>query len=118
MKITKEQELYAWPPQCRLSFYDGRLRFKFSTTDRLFDLSGNLMLDWNKKSRTIYLGVSTKSTKWIFCEEQNISKIESHIRYDISCDGYYVTINRLSEIDDSYCTEELLWKLRIRTCGI
>ena len=114
MKIKKEQEFFAWPPLSKLNFYDGRNRLKFSTTDRLFDLSDGLMLNWYKKSRTIYLGISTKSKRWKQWEDAKLKEIEERIKYDLSFDGYYVSIKRLTENTGIACSKEFLWKLQIR----
>jgi hypothetical protein len=115
LKISKEQQKYAWPSRSKLNFYDGWKRLLLSTTDRMFDLSDGLMLNWNKQSRIIYLGISTKNQKIKFWDEENIEKIENLIRYDLNFDWYSVSIDRLSEGGRIPGSEEYLWKLRIRT---
>lgn len=114
MKVSKQQEYFAWPPLCRLNFYDGWNRLQFTTADRLFDLSDGLMMHWEKKSRTIYLGISTKSKKWAHWTEHNLKEIERRIKYDLSFDGYSVSIKRITAVSETLCSEEFLWKLRIR----
>jgi hypothetical protein len=114
MPIGKEQLPYAWPPKCRLNFYDGRDNLLFSSTDRLFDLFDNVMLAWPHNSRTIYFGISTTSSKWPKWSEEAIEKMEWLINYDFSCDGYKVKKIRLSETDCLPCAEEFRWKLVIK----
>ena len=114
MLIIRDKDEFAWPPKCCLNFYNGWHKLLFSSTDRLFDLSDNLMLTWPYKSRTIYLGLSTKSAQWSVWNEKNLSAIEWRIRHDLWFDGDSVTIKRITSGLKVQCKEEYLWRLKIR----
>lgn len=106
---------FLWPMGSVLQFYTGRKRLLRSSKDRRLDLSDTLMLCWNKDSRTVYLGVRCKGNPELLWDEAYVSQIESQIRYDLNFDGYSVTIQRLSALDEMPRETEFLWKLRIRT---
>lgn len=108
-------ERYLWPPRCRLAFYARRTRLLFSERDRQLDLSDTLMWDASRQHRTVYMGVSSRSSRWKRWTEANLKKIKSLIRYDIMFDGDRVRISRLSA-KGSPCIKEFLWRLEIRTC--
>jgi|SRR5208283_434313 len=118
MRLTKEEEQYAWPPKSRLNFYSrdtcGCLFFELTSSYRLFDLSDNITPEGPQKSRTVYFGISTKSALWSTWDDSNLQKIEWLIRYDLQFDGYRVAIKRVTTRMDLPCTEEFLWKLIIR----
>jgi hypothetical protein len=114
MRISKSQESFAWPARSRLNFYDGWRKLKFSTTERLYDLADGLMLNWERKSRTIYLGLSTKSNKFKKWNSETLGTIEDRIKYDLKFDGYSVTISRVTSKLGEPCTYEFIWKLKIR----
>lgn len=105
-------ETFKWPARGRLVFYRRRTVFLFSASDRMYDLSDGLMVFWPHTSRTVYMGVSTKSPHWRQWNEENLKKIESLIRYDLNFDGYRVHIMRLTR-GKPMCSEEFLWKLQI-----
>lgn len=106
---------FLWPQKVRLSFYNGRGKELWCSSNRRLDLADELMLWWKKPSRTIYMGVKTASDSWNRWSETNASKIEWRIRYDLNFDGYHVTIKRLTKTGRAPCTDEFLWKLIIRT---
>lgn len=110
------REQFKWPPRSRLAFYR-RTKLLFAETDRELDLSDTLMGIWPYYSRTVYMGISSRSTRWKSWTEEKLQKIEDLIRYDLDFDGYRVTITRLTEARRP-CTKEFLWKLRIRTRGL
>lgn len=118
MNISKSQESFAWPSRSRLSFYDGWEKLKFSTTDRLYDLADGLMMSWNKKSRTIYFGLSTKSARFKMWNREALESIENRIKYDLNFDGYSVTISRVTSELGKPCSCEFMWKLNIRNLNI
>jgi len=105
--------IYSWPPRCRLAFYERRTKLLFTDTDRSLDLNDALLLHWDPKHRTVYMGVSTKSPRWKRWNEQNLQKIEASIKYDITWDGDHVRITRLGT-KGVPCSEEFLWKLQMR----
>ena len=100
-----------WPPRSELAFYDGDRVLLFTSRERLFDLSDGLMTF--DGSRTIYMGVSARSTRWHQWDDENLRKIEATIRYDLSFDGYRVSIKRFGDVG-SECSEEFVWRLKIR----
>ena len=105
---------YKWPACGRLTFYRRKDIPLFGTSDRMFDLSDELMgWNWPHDSRTIYMGVSTKSVRWKRWSNEALEKIELLIRYDLGFDGYRVRIARLTAGSPS-CSTEFLWKLQIR----
>ncbi len=106
---------YLWPQKARLAFYDGRGRCLRRSSDRKLDLSDTLMGWRNKPSRTVYLGMSTTSERWMRWDEEAVSRIEKLIRYDLGFDGYQVTIHRMTVAKEPNCSDEFLWRLKIRT---
>lgn len=104
---------YLWPPKCRLAFYKRRTKLLFVERDRKLDLSDTLMLPWPRNHRTVYMGVSTKSTRWKRWNGKTLKKIEWLIKYDITFDGDRVRIMRLGKTGIP-CLKEFLWKLEIR----
>ena len=97
-----------------MSFYKRRDHFLVSFKDRKLDLADTLMLNWNKPSRTIYLGVSRKTAAGGNWNEEQVLRTEERIRFDLNFDGYGVSIERLSSIDELLLEAEFLLKLRIR----
>lgn len=106
---------YLWPQKARLTFYNGRGRLLWGSCDRRLDLSDNLMGWWSRPTRTVYLGMSTTSERWVRWDEEAVSRIESLIRYDLGFDGYQATIHRVTMVAKLNCSEEFLWQLKIRT---
>ena len=82
---------------------------------RNLDLADTLMLYWPKPSRTIYLGISRKTTTGGYWNEAELLRIEERIRFDLNFDGYGVSIERLGPLAEPPLETEFLWKLRIRT---
>jgi hypothetical protein len=105
---------FMWPPKSVLCFTNGRGKELFRSTDRRLDLSDYLMLWWPHASRTIYMNLKSKSTKWESWSESNLKSIEDLIRYDLDFDGYRVSITRVSSIGGK-CVEYFRWKLMIST---
>ena len=82
---------------------------------RRLDLADTLMLRWYKASRTVYLGASRKSAAVGYWDEAQKRRIEERIRSDLQFDGYYVSIERMSPLDEFPLEKEFLWKIRIRS---
>jgi len=95
-----------------LNFYR-RNRLWCTTKDRETDLADFLMFQVPGAYLTVDIGLSTKSVRWKNWDEENVQRIEEHIKYDLEFDGYKVTSKRLSQTGIS-CDQEFLWKLRIR----
>ncbi len=114
MPITRLQAFYAWPPRCELRIYDSRGTPIDSSTDRFFDLADNLMHHWPRKTRLVFFGLSTRSTRWSRWDEHSLKEIERRIKYDLEFDGYRVTIDRITDNDSEPCTSEFVWGLKIR----
>lgn len=106
---------FLWPQKARLVFYNGRGKELWRSSDRRLDLADELMLWWKRPSRTVYMGISTSADSWTRWSEENLSRIEQRIRYDLNFDGYYVTIKRLGTAGNVLCSKEFIWKLTIRT---
>jgi len=121
MRITKQQEPFAWPPWCHLRFYSkdnrGRLRLELESKSRLFDLADNVTPSPPQKTWTIYLGLTARSSRWRTWSIANVEKVEWRIRYDLHFDAHSVSIRRLTPIKDQPCSEEFLWKLVIGVEG-
>lgn len=113
--MTKEQEAFAWPPRCTIKLYEadkGSMVYPplTSSTDRLFDMSDDI--EPHDMPLSVYFELSTKSTKWHKWDEDNLSQIESQIRYDLELENYDVVIERRGAIN-SPCSQEFLWRLDI-----
>src|SRR5215831_2669673 len=103
------------PPNSKLTFYK-RVNVPLdSTRDRMFDLADYLMAPWRApgRSKTAYLGIATRSRRWVSWNEANLKTIENLIRDDLNFDGYTVTIHRLGK-QGVPCSKEFRWKLLIR----
>lgn len=110
-------ERVKWPPKCVLTFSDGRGKVWLQTTDRAYDLADRLMLSHPHSTRVVHLSVSTESEKWDHWTEENVGKVEEHIRYDLEFDGYSVRLRRLSKVSrtgPSACWVPFQWRLSIR----
>jgi hypothetical protein len=105
---------FKWPPRSTLRFYHGNEFWK-SSTDRLFDLSDNLMGITASSRLKLTFGLTTQSTNpvWRIWDENALALIEGLIRYDLTFDGFRVTIKRIST-PGSKCRDEFLWHLDIR----
>ena len=118
MTITRAQEYYLWPPKCELKFFrkdrQGVYWYVMTSTDRFFDLVDNITPEGHRTTRTIYMAMTTESTRWRTWNLANVEGIERRIRSDLGSDGYRVSIRRLTPVDDGPCTEEFLWRLVIR----
>lgn len=106
--------MFLWPPRVRLFAYGARDRLLWERTARDLDLADSLMLAWPHESRTVRLGMITKSIHWPAWSEKALSDVEKLMRYDLGFDGYTVTLRRLSVLGGP-CTDEFRWLLRIRT---
>lgn len=74
------------------------------------------MLNHPHSSRTVYLGLMTKSPKWVSWAEERVARIESLIRGDICFDGYRLQLWREDTPSDHFpCSREFHWKLLIRS---
>ena len=71
--------LVTWPPNSRVSFYNGRGERLWQASAYRYDLAENLMFGWDKASRQIHFGFSTKNKHWTDWNEENISLIETVI---------------------------------------
>lgn len=86
----------------------------FRSTDRRLDLSDYLMLRWSHASRTIYMNLKSKSTKWESWLKSSLKSIEDLIRYGLGFDGYRVSITKASSVGGK-CAESFWWKLMVST---
>jgi hypothetical protein len=114
MKIA---DAYCWPAWSTLTFTNKRGKLLFKSKNRYLDLSDSLMMNSHQRSSTVYMGLSTKSSKWTKWADQSLKQIENQIRYDLGFDAYSVTITRVTPITSprSPCTTEFQWKLLIRS---
>jgi hypothetical protein len=80
-----------------------------------FRLSDNLTHRYIKgyKTRTVYLGIVTKSKRYSVWTDALVENIEDLIRYDLRFDGFEVSVKRISEVG-LWGRDEFLWRLRIR----
>ena len=103
-----------WPPLYRLFIYDEELCVVCESSDRKFDLNDNLFQTWGSDTRTVYLGIETRSTKWLTWEEAALTWIERHIAFDLEFDGNEVEVSRHAGQVGGACTEEYIWKVVMR----
>ena len=104
-----------WPPRCTLNFY-GRNHRPIATYGqryRRLDLSDTLMLDWPHKTRVVYFGVSSRSTRMAVWDEATVASMERRIRNDLGEDNYRVAIRRETTLGNA-CADEFVWRLAIR----
>jgi hypothetical protein len=111
-----ERSSLHWPARPHLLASTRRGKVIFDTLDRDLDLSDRLMLYWPKASRTVYLAVSTRSRNWKQWDEQSLSIVENHVRYDLRFESYSVVVRRLTVQPRRrlLCTTAFHWQLRIR----
>ena len=114
-KNVYSKDFFLWPPYSLMNFYDSRMRLEDSAKGRRIDIWDYLVLHWNGKTKTAYLGISTKSEKWKTWNKSNISRLEELIKYDLEFDGDKVSIHRISKIANQPCVNEFIWKLKIRS---
>ena len=104
---------FLWPELARMKFTNVQGKIYFESKDRKLDLSDSLM--HTRKYRTVYMSISTASTKWFSWTEEQVQKIEEIIRYDFSFDAYRVSIQRISIPADNFpCEQDFRWKLTVR----
>lgn len=103
------------PPKSHLVIYDGRGNIIQSSRERIFDLADELMLAWPKKSRSVGIGIATKSLRWQMWSEESVVEFERRIRDDLSFDGYSVNTIRRTVESCPPCSTEFRWMLLIRT---
>ena len=105
-----------WPPRSKLSFY-ARGRKLFNRHDpwnpKEIDLSDTFISFWPHSQRTVEMRLSSLSRKWDTWDQKALALMEENIRYDLSDDGFRVTIKRLSG-EGEPCSTEMCWKLVIR----
>ena len=106
---------FLWPPRCRMNFYDGWNRLRWTSTDRTLDLEDSLMTFSDRRSKSLIFGMITlsKTCRWSHWTESNVSYIEEAVREDICFDGFLLTMRRIS-VPGSHCCDEFKWHLRIR----
>lgn len=112
--IFSKNEDPRWPPFSELNFYEDTPNLICSTVDRYFDLADNF--DYTD---TVFFGLKTISHAWETWNEENLSKIEETIKYDLGFDGLNVDIERITttNINNEHCTNEFLWRLNILEDG-
>ena len=101
-----------WPPRPVLSIYgkDGRCLHRsrssrFDLTDALDMCTGNAMGEAVFGMRS----ASAVRRKWT---DDEVHRQAENIRYDLSADGFEVTLECIKGVGLG-CNEELLWRLRI-----
>lgn len=100
-----------WPPRPTISIYSLESHLLIRSRKPKFDLTDN-WARYSGYSNFIRLGISSQSLRKINWTQEELSRQEDNIRYDLSEDGYQVEINRLKGIDLP-CSEEALWELHI-----
>ena len=103
-----------WPPRVRLYVYDEDMYMIDESRDRKYDLNDNLFQVWDSSSRTVYLGIETKSKNWPVWDEDSLKWIEARIVWDLEFDGNEIGVSRHTRQVGRPCTEEFIWKLNIR----
>jgi len=103
-----------WPPKMRIYVYDEELCLIEESEDRKYDLNDNLFQTWYTNSRTVYVGIETRSKNWPKWDEGSLKWIEDRISWDLEFDGNEVRITRITENIGHPCAEEFIWRLDIR----
>ena len=103
-----------WPPQVQLYVYNEDMCVIDESRDRNYDLNDNLFQVWDSSSRTIYLGIETKSNNWPVWDEDSLKWIEARIVWDLEFDGNEVSVSRYTRQVGRPCTEEFIWKINMR----
>jgi hypothetical protein len=58
--------------------------------------------------------VSTEAASWVSWNSVNVKRIEDHIEYDLTFDGYLVDIERVSKPSRALCSRPFVWKITIK----
>lgn len=117
MKTQRRQRkpaVFRWPPKPTLTFYNGRGKVLFTETDSEMDLFDTVMLNWDRPSRVIYLGIRAYGRSWSTWTEPRLQHVEWLIKYDLNFDDCWVSIQRITQRRWQPCTREFRWKLHIR----
>ncbi|CAI4148625.1 hypothetical protein ALT717_100116 [Alteromonas macleodii] len=103
-----------WPPLSKITCYNMDDEEIASSYRGKLDLADSLMLYYfEAEPLECTITVSTKSKKWVSWNTENVEKIESHINYDLTEDGYLVEIERISTPSKKHCTKPFIWRLTI-----
>ena len=103
-----------WPPLSKITCYNMSDEEIATSYRGKLDLADSLMLYYfEDEPLECTITVSTKSKKWISWNTENVEKIESHINYDLTEDGYLVEIERVSTPSKKHCTKPFIWRLTI-----
>ena len=110
----RQPETTEWPPRLLLYVYDEDMVLIDKSRDRRYDLNDNLFQVWHSNTRTVFLGIETKSANWPVWDEASLKWIETLIVHDLAFDGNRVAIQRMTQERDHPCTQEFIWKLVMR----
>src|SRR5690242_3789835 len=110
------RESFKWPARCTLTFTNKRGKVYFRSKDRELDLADSLMMYYPRNTRLVYMSVSTESSKWKQWTEENLKTLEDLVRYDITFDGYHLSMKRMTAVRSRapFCTSPFQWQLQIR----
>lgn len=103
-----------FPPRSKLGLYARGEKLAPYVEQGRIDLADTVIPNsWPHRQRTVEMRLSTRSTRWKVWDEEALSKVEAHIRYDFGFESYSVVIKRLSGMGEP-CTSEMRWKLTVR----
>ena len=113
----------AWPALSKLNLYwTGPPVIPYTTEDRMFHFGDFLLThdEGDPLGMTVYIGFSSIDHLWTTWTNENLSKIEEHIRNQVECSwGITVDIERVSKAQRGKtqslknCSTEFVWKLHI-----
>lgn len=101
-----------WPKRSDKSLYDMDGELILRTKSKKFDLADSVGNRFDGGTLLLRFGIRCRTQTSETWSEDNLRAQESNIRYDLSHDGFNVSIERLKGLKLS-CNEEALWQLHI-----
>ena len=103
-----------WPPHSTITcFREDNVEVARSKRSRL-DLADTLMLHYKGQMPvSFFIEVKTKAESWTTWKKKNVKKIEDHIEYDLTYDGYITNIERVTNTGRLLCRKPFRWKVTI-----
>jgi hypothetical protein len=107
-----------WPPNSKIVCFNSDEKVIAESKRSKLDLADSLMSC--RDSLTAYIDVAVlprrslgSIARWKSWNTENVQKIERHIEYDLTFDGYKVAIERVTKPGKLLCSNPFRWRIEI-----
>lgn len=105
-----------WPPHSKIICLDTEEKVIIESKRSRLDLADSLMFSRDSLTAFIDVTVSPRGSPgstWKSWNTENVQKIERHIQYDLTFDGYVVDIERVTKPGKLLCSNPFRWLIKV-----